>query len=207
MSKKISNDIRKGLLQSRMSERKVDKAIKKMNKSEKKLLLEVKELLDSNNEEEARLLVKELVQSRSHIKNLVKLKFYARGIEFFFKNAQTQLIKGEAMDDIARVLTKVNRLLSMDDLNQTFFAIEQESEELNLNLEQAAESLSSLDDPIDEDEEVDQIISELSATSHEQIIPKINELVDINKLIPSVPKFDRELSDSDDDDFATLEDE
>ena len=62
------------------------------------------------------------------------------------------MIKGESIDSIAEVLTKVNRLMSADSLDQTFMAIENEMEGLNLNLEQANESLEMLDEPIDEDE-------------------------------------------------------
>lgn len=199
MSKKIAKEIRQGLLQSRMSERKVDRSIKKINRAQKKLLFEVKQLLDSNNDNEARLLVKELAQSQKTIKNMVRMKFYCRGVNYFFKNAQTQMIKGEAMEDIAEVLVKVNRIMSVEDLDQAFLALENESEELNLNLEQATESLETLDEPIDDDEYVDNIIKELQGTEQEKVVPKINEIVDLNKLIPSVPKFDQELREDEDD--------
>ena len=204
MSRKISKEITQGLLKSRMTERKVDHSINKLQKSQKKLLFEIKGLLDSNNTDEARLLARELVQSRSSIKQLGKLKFYVRGIQFFFKNAQLQMIKGESIDSIAKVLTKVNRLMSAESLDQTFMAIENEMEGLNLNLEQANESLEMLDEPIDEDEYVDEVIKELSTTKKENIVPKINELVNLKKLIPPIPKFDAELKDEDE--FEELED-
>ncbi len=204
MSKKVSREITQGLLKSRMTERQVDRSIKKMQQSQKKLLYEIKSLIDSNNEAEARVLLKELVQSRNSMKQLGKLKFYARGIGFFFKNARVQLIKGEALDNIAEVLTKVNSIMSAESLDQMLFAMDNEMETLNLNLEQANETLEDLDEPIDEDEYVDEIIHELGSVKNEQVAPKINEIVDINKLLPSIPKFDAELQD--DDDLEELED-
>ena len=204
MSKKISREITQGLLKSRMTEKQVDRSIKKLQKSQKKLLLEIKGMIDSHNIEEARLLARELVYSRSSIKQLGKLKFYVRGIQFFFKNAQTQMLKGETLDNIAEVLTKVNRIMSVETLDQTFMAIENEMEGLNLNLEEASEALEFLDEPIDEDEFVDEIITELQSVKKEDAIPKINELVSLKKLLPAIPKFDAELRQ--DDDAEELED-
>ena len=202
MSKKISNEIRQGLLKSRMTERHIDRSINKMNKSNKKLLFEVKKFLDSNNTTEAKLLVHELVQSQNSIKQLGKMKFYVRGIQYFFKSAQIQMLKGETLDQVARVLTKVNKMMSMESLDQTFFMIESEMEELDLNLEQSTASLEFLDEPIDEDEFVDQVISELKSVKDDKIVPKINELVSLNKLLPAIPQFDKELKE--DDDFEEL---
>ena len=205
MSKKLRLQITQGLVKSRMAEKKVDMSIKKMQQSQRKLLYEIKNLLDSNNDDDALLLAKELAQSRSSIKQLGKMKFYFRGIQFFFKNAQSNMVKGESMDEIAHVLTRVNNLMSAENLDQTFMAVENEMESLDLNMEQVDYSLESLDEPLDEDEYADQIINELKTTNSESIGPKINEMVNLTKLLPSIPKFDQELKD-DTDDFEEFED-
>ncbi len=204
MSKKMSKEITQGLLKSRLTEKKVDRSILKMQKSQKKLLFEIKNLIDSNNDDQARLLAGEIAQSRKAIKKLGKLKFYVRGINFFFKDAQLHMIKGESLENIAKALIKVNKIMSIDSLDETFMAIENEMEELNLNLEQADQTLEVLDDPIDEDEYVDNVIKELSSVKKDEIIPKINDLVNLNKLIPPIPKFDKEMKEEDD--FDELKD-
>lgn len=199
MSKKISKEIAQGIITSRMTEKKVDRSIRSLQKSQKKLLYEIKGLLDSNNADDARLLAVELAQSRTSIKQLGKLKFYCRGIQFFFKNAQMQMIKGETMDQIAHVLTKVNKMMSIESLDRTFLAVEDQMETLNLNLEQTDDALESLDEPIDNDEYADQVLSELKSVKPDEVSTKINELVSISKLLPSIPTFDKELRDETDD--------
>ena len=204
MTKKISKEITDGLIKSKMTEKKVDRSIIKMQKSQKKILYEIKDLIDSNNDSEARLLAKELAQSRNSIKQLGKLKFYIRGINFFFKNAQIQMIKGESVKDISNILIKLNNMMSVESLDQGFMALENEMEGLNLNLEQADQALENLDNPIDEDEYTDEIIKELSSVKKEEVAPKINDLVNLKKLLPQIPQFDKEMKDEDD--YEGLED-
>jgi hypothetical protein len=203
MSKKNSHEVRQGLLKSRLTEKQIDRSLKKMQRSEKKLLLEIKHLLDSNNEQEARLLTKELLSSRKTIKELGKMKFYMRGIQHFFKSAQVQLLKGETLDTIAKSLIKVNQIMSTESLDKTFIALESEFEELNINMEQANESLELLNEPNDEEDFVEDIISELKSVTKEKAPTKINELVSLSKILPPIPKFDNE---TEDEDFEELED-
>ena len=130
------------------------------------------------------------------------MKFYVRGIQFFFKNAQVALIKGETLETIAKTLTKVNKMLSLDSLDKTFVAIESELTTLDINLEQNIESFDAIEDPIDhEDEYVDQIVSELQHVEKDKTSHKIHELLSIDKLMPPIPKFSAE-----EEDFEQLED-
>ena len=101
------------------------------------------------------------------------------------------MVKGESMDEIAHVLTRVNHLMSDENLDQTLMAVENEMESLDINMEQVDDSLESLDEPLDEDEYADQIINELKTTNSDSIGPKINEMVNLTKLLPSITKFDQ----------------
>lgn len=192
-TKSTESRVKKGLLDVRMTERKLMQSIKKIQRNERKLLLEVRKLLDEGSPDEARLLAHNLVESRQTVKKLGRVRAFLHVLEGYFKEAHMALIRGEAVEELAEVLARTNDLVSVEDLERTFVAMEVELENLTLNMEgtqELLEDVGDMGDPLEEDEDtfVTSLITELQQTKKEDISRKVTEMVQIDHLLPRVPK-------------------
>lgn len=186
---KLGKQIAKGTLDSRLKERNIKRTIRKMQKSERGLLLEVRKLLENNQKDQATILAQNIITSRKTIQQLGRLQFYVKSIQSFYRQAQLALIKGETIDTIARSLTAVNRILSIESFDQTLDAIETELETLDISLDQATEILEDFSDPlVNTDVYIDNIINELENAEPEQIQSKISDIVSTENILPKIPE-------------------
>ena len=192
MSKKLGKYIAKGSLDLRLKERNITRPIKKIQKSEKKLLLEIKSLIDSGvNNEEIKPVCKNIIDSRMSIQKLKRLQYYVKAIQSYYRKAQLLLLSGETIVEMEKSIQKVNKIMTTESMDETFIAMENESGELNLNLEQVTALLDDLDfvDPLqDEDSYVNKIIQTLEQTEPKNIEITINEIVATDNLLPEIPK-------------------
>ena len=191
-AKKLQKKVQKGYTEARISEKLLFRQIKKIQKSEIKLLREIRNLIDDNQIDEARLLASNIISSRKTIQKLGKMRFTLRSIQMQFKEAQTALIKGETVENLANALGYANRLINADSIDEAFIHLETEVETLSDNLDQSdnlLEELSDFNDPLsNEDEFVDNILVELGKISKKQLNSKIEEIIKIDSLLPKVPE-------------------
>ena len=185
---KIGKQIAKGTLDSKLKERNIIRTIRRIQKSERRLLREVKSMIDGNmSKDEIVPVCKNVLDSRKSIQKLKRLQYYVKSIQSFYRRAQLALINGETMENIARSMNVVNRVLSMESIDETMSGIENELDELNLNLDQVNEILNDYSDPlINEDAYINNIIDKLKEAKPEEVELKISEIID-QDLLPDVP--------------------
>jgi DNA repair ATPase RecN len=190
MSRKLGKQIAKGSIDSRLKERNISRVIRKIQKSEKNLLREIKSLIDSQaGQEDIYLATKNLVDSRKTIQKLKKLQNYVKVIQSFYRKAQSALLNGETMDVMARSLNAMNKIMSMENLDETMIAMESELDELDLNLDLISKALEDYADPlIDEEQYINDIIKTLEKARPEEIETEITKIVATDNLLPEVPR-------------------
>ena len=191
-SKKLQDKVRKGYTEARISEKMLLRQIKKIQKSERRLLLEIRTLIDENQIKEARILAMNIIDSRKTIQKLGKMRLTIRNIQMQFKEAQTALIKGETVENLVNALGYANRLVNADSIDEAFLHLETETETLSNNLEEAdnlLEDLGDFTDPLANEEEfVDTILVELGKIPSKKVNAKIDEILKIDSLLPKVPE-------------------
>lgn len=188
MSRKLGKMITKGTLDSRIKERNIKKTIRKMQKLERSLLFDVRKLLETNQKDQAILLCRNIIDSRKTIQYLGKMRYYVKGIQSFYRQAQLALINNESMEMIGKSLDVVNRVLSSDSVEESMMLIENEVDLLDLNLAQATEILDEYSDPLaDADKFVDSVIKEIESAKPEEISGQIDKIISIERILPSIP--------------------
>ncbi|MHA2362895.1 MAG: Snf7 family protein [Candidatus Hodarchaeales archaeon] len=191
-NRKIQSQISKSLVNARISEKKILRYIKKIQKNESKLLREVRVLIDENRIKEARLMAVNIIDSRKIVQKLGKMRFFLRTIQYQFKEAQSALLQGETVESLVKVLGRTNKALSAESFDEAFIYLETEYETLSMNLEDSEQMLEDplddFEDPLDEEEEfVDNIIIEIGKVPKTKVNTKIQELIKIDSLLPKVP--------------------
>lgn len=150
----------------RMVDKRLDRQRRKIQKDELKMKKEVKDALDKDDLDTARLFAKDMARSRKMALNLQKLRSQVKGMVFKLEQASAIQSIGMDLRGLVKSLHQVNRHLQVPQMEQLLFAMENEMETLNLTTETIEEGLDSvtMGDAEEEDTESTKIIEELQAS-------------------------------------------
>jgi hypothetical protein len=148
-----------------MVEKRLDRQRKKMLKDELKMKKEVKDALEKDDLDTARLFAKDMARSRKMAFNLQKLKSRVKTMTFKLEQASAIQQIGMDLRGLVKSLYQVNRRLNVGGMEQLLFTMENEMENLNLTTETLEEGLDSISfEEEGEDEEANKILEEIKAS-------------------------------------------
>ena len=158
-------NLNRWIVNMRMVEKRLDRQRKKMLKDEAKMKKEIKDALEKDDLDTARLFAKDMARSRKMAYNLQKLKSQVKTMTFKLEQASAIQQIGMDLRGLVKSLYQVNRRLNVGGLEQILYGMENEMENLNLTTEMLEEGLDtvSIGDET-EDEEANKILEEMQAS-------------------------------------------
>lgn len=158
-------NLNKFIVNMRMLDKRLDRQRRKIQKDELKMKKEVREALEKDDMDTARLFAKDMARSRKMAYNLQTLRSRVKTMTFKLEQANAVQQIGMDLRGLVKTLYKVNRSLNVSGMENILFAMENEMEHLNITTETIEEGLDSMTlEGEDEDQEANKILEEMKAT-------------------------------------------
>lgn len=155
--------------------RELDKQISHMDRSEKKVVADIKKHAQANQMGSVRVLAKDLVRTRKSIAKFYMLKTQLNAVSLQLQTVKSRHALGEAMKGVTASMRTINKAMNIPEMAKIMQAFERE----NAHMEMSADMM---DDAMDaafeaDDNEVDQAV--------DAALLEIG--IDLNSAMPSAP--------------------
>ena len=160
--------LQKWIINMRMVEKRLERQRRKMKKDEQKMMREVKQSIENDDMEAAKLFAKDIARNRKMSHNLQRLRSQVKGIGYKLEQASAVQSIGGDLRGLVKSLGQINRRMAIPQMENILFAMENEIETLNMTtetLEEGFESVGMTDDEVGVDSEASQIIEEIQTAS------------------------------------------
>ena len=155
---------RKWIVRLRMVEKRMLRQRKKLIKEERSMLKEVEHAIDQGDMTTARLLAKDVAKSRSMARGCQQMASRVKAIKFKLEQAAATQAIGKDLKGLVKTLHTMNTQLKIPQLEGVLNQMEIETERIDLATDAMDEGFEMMTSDVEEDEMVDKIIGELSAS-------------------------------------------
>jgi len=154
--------VKKWKRELRKEDRELDKNIRSIEIEEQKLKRSIKELAKKGDKASAKVLAKEIVQSRKAKERIYKSKAQLNSVAMQLSSSLSMMKVAGVMQKSTQIMGMMNNLVKLPQINQVMMAMAREMEKAGL-IEEIMEDV--MDDPdVDEqaDEELDKVVEEIT---------------------------------------------
>lgn len=155
---------RKWIVRLRMVEKRMTRQRKKLIREEKAMLKEVEKSIDDGDMATARLLAKDVAKNRSMARGCQQMASRVKAIKFKLEQAAATQSIGKDLKGLVKTLHTMNTQLRIPQLEGVLQQMEIETERIDIATEALDEGFEMMTSDVEEDEVVDKIIGEISAT-------------------------------------------
>jgi hypothetical protein len=161
---KGAQSTRKWIVRLRMVEKRMNRQRRKLLKEEKSMLKEVEKSIEQGDMATARLLAKDVAKNRSMARGCQQMASRVKAIKFKLEQAAATQAIGKDLKGLVRTLHTMNAQLRIPQLEGVLQQMEIETERIDVATEALDEGFDMMTTDVEEDEMVDKIIGELSAS-------------------------------------------
>jgi charged multivesicular body protein 3 len=153
---------KKWRVELRKEERTLDRNIREIDMAEAKLKAQIKERAKAGDSSNAKLLARELVNSRKAKERLYKSKAQLHSVEMHLQQQSATIRATGAMQKSAQIMAMMNGLMSAPQMVQVMAAMGREMEKAGLIDEMIGDAIGEGDDELEDaaDEEVERAFQE-----------------------------------------------
>jgi len=155
---------RKWIVRLRMVEKRMNRQRNKLIKEEKSMLKEVEKAIEQGDMTTARLMAKDVAKNRSMARGCQQMASRVKAIKFKLEQAAATQAIGKDLKGLVRTLHTMNTQLKIPQLEGVLQQMEIETERIDIATEALDEGFDMMTTGVEEDEMVDKIIGELSAS-------------------------------------------
>lgn len=155
---------RKWIVRLRMVEKRMLRQRSKLIKEEKRMMKEVERSIEQGDVSTARLLAKDVAKNRSMARGCQQMASRVKGIKFKLEQAAATQAIGQDLKGLVSTLHSMNSQLKIPQLEGLLGQMEIETERIDLATEAMDEGFDLMTSDVEEDEMVDKIIGEISAS-------------------------------------------
>lgn len=155
---------RKWIVRLRMVEKRMNRQRNKLIKEEKSMLKEVEKAIEQGDMATARLMAKDVAKNRSMARGCQQMASRVKAIKFKLEQAAATQAIGKDLKGLVRTLHTMNTQLKIPQLEGVLQQMEIETERIDIATEALDEGFDMMTAGVEEDEMVDKIIGELSAS-------------------------------------------
>ncbi|MFW9855470.1 MAG: Snf7 family protein [Candidatus Thorarchaeota archaeon] len=155
---------RKWIVRLRMVEKRMLRQRSKLIKEEKRMMKEVERAIEDGDVSTARLLAKDVAKNRAMARGCQQMASRVKGIKFKLEQAAATQAIGQDLKGLVRTLHSMNAQLRIPQLEGVLNQMEIETERIDLATEAMDEGFDLMTSDVEEDEMVDKIIGEISAS-------------------------------------------
>ncbi|MHA1978643.1 MAG: Snf7 family protein [Candidatus Hodarchaeales archaeon] len=159
-----ASSTRKWIVRLRMVEKRMMRQRKKLLKEEKNMLKEVEKSIEDGDMSTARLLAKDVAKNRNMARACQQMASRVKGIKFKLEQAAATQAIGQDLKGLVRTLHSMNAELKIPQLEGVLQQMEIETERVDIATEAMEEGFDMMTSDVEEDEMVDKILGELSAS-------------------------------------------
>lgn len=140
----------------------MERSIRDIEREEKKVKLEVKQVAKRNDAKSARILAKQIVQSRKAKERLYATKAELHSMSLLLTQQLATLKVSGCLSKSAAAMKSINNIIKLPALQQTMVAMGREMEKMGFIEEMVSDTLGLDDDEEDEaQEEIDMVMDEI----------------------------------------------
>lgn len=155
---------RKWIVRLRMVEKRMNRQRNKLIKEEKSMLKEVEKAIEQGDMATARLMAKDVAKNRSMARGCQQMASRVKAIKFKLEQAAATQAIGKDLKGLVKTLHTMNTQLKIPQLEGVLQQMEIETERIDIATEALDEGFDMMTAGVEEDEMVDKIIGELSAS-------------------------------------------
>ncbi|NHJ02805.1 MAG: hypothetical protein EAX86_11765 [Candidatus Heimdallarchaeota archaeon] len=159
-----SQNTRKWIVRLRMVEKRMVRQRNKLIKEERQMLKEVEHAIEQGDMSTARLLARDVAKNRSMARGCQQMASRVKAIKFKLEQAAATQAIGKDLKGLVRTLHTMNAQLKIPQLEGVLQQMEIETERIDIATEAMDEGFEMMTTSEEEDEVVDKIIGELSAS-------------------------------------------
>jgi charged multivesicular body protein 3 len=154
--------VRKWQRELRKEERNIDRSIRDLEREEQKVKLEIKQMAKRGDQKTARILAKQIVQSRKAKERMYTSKAELHSISLALTHQLATMKVSGVLAKSASVMKSMNDLIKLPAIQQTMMAMGREMEKMGLIEEIMDDALTLDDDEEDEaQEEIDKVLDNI----------------------------------------------
>ncbi len=163
-SRSDARSTRRWIVRLRMVEKRMTRQRNKLIKEEKRMLKEVERSIEAGDMTTARLLAKDVAKNRTMARGCQQMASRVKGIKFKLEQAAATQAIGQDLKGLVKTLHTMNRELKIPQLEGVLQQMEIETERVDMATEAMDEGFEMMTSDVEEDEMVDKILGELSAS-------------------------------------------
>lgn len=155
--------------------REIDRERMQLQQQEKKTIIEIKKMARQGQVPAAKILAKQLVQTRKSITKLYTMRAQMQTVQTQLTTMKSSAAMTEAMAGATKAMRKMNKKMNLPGMQQIMMEFEKQSEMMGMKQEMIDDTLEELDEDED-DEESEEVINQ---TLEEIGIDLEGKLVDV----------------------------
>ncbi len=159
-----SQNTRKWIVRLRMVEKRMVRQRNKLVKEERKILKEVEQAIEQGDMSTARLLARDVAKNRAMARGCQQMASRVKAIKFKLEQAAATQAIGKDLKGLVRTLHTMNAQLKIPQLEGVLQQMEIETERIDIATEAMDEGFEMMTNTEEEDEVVEKILGELSAS-------------------------------------------
>jgi charged multivesicular body protein 3 len=159
-----SQNTRKWIVRLRMVEKRMLRQRRKLIKEERQMLKEVEKAIEDGDMTTARLLAKDVAKNRTMARGCQQMASRVKAIKFKLEQAAATQAIGKDLRGLVRTLHQMNTQLKIPQLEGVLQQMEIETERIDIATDAMDEGFDMMTAEEGEDEMVEKIIGELSAS-------------------------------------------
>jgi charged multivesicular body protein 3 len=159
-----SSNTRKWIVRLRMVEKRMTRQRNKLIKEERQMLKEVEKAIEDGDMTTARLLAKDVAKNRTMARGCQQMASRVKAIKFKLEQAAATQAIGKDLRGLVKALHQMNTQLKIPQLEGVLQQMEIETERIDIATDAMDEGFEMMTSDVGEDEMVEKIIGEISAT-------------------------------------------
>jgi len=155
--------VKKWKRELKREDRELDKNIRAIEMEEQKLKRSIKELAKRGDKQSAKVLAKEIVQSRKAKERIYKSKAQLNSVSMQLSQSLSMMKVAGVMQKSGQIMGLMNNLVKLPQINQVMLSMAREMEKAGL-IEEMMDDAINNDEEVEEqaDEELDKVVEEIT---------------------------------------------
>jgi len=145
----------------RRSQREIDRERVALQRQEKQITVEIKQMAKQNQMASARILARDLVRTRNNIQKFYRLRSQLQAVSLRLQTLQSVAAMNDAMKGVTKAMMRMNKSVNLPALQRIMMEFERQSGIMDMKEEMMNDVIDDMADEEEAEEESDEIINQV----------------------------------------------
>eukprot|EP01128_Nolandella_sp_AFSM9_P005325 TRINITY_DN2550_c0_g1_i1.p1 TRINITY_DN2550_c0_g1~~TRINITY_DN2550_c0_g1_i1.p1 ORF type:complete len:222 (-),score=71.21 TRINITY_DN2550_c0_g1_i1:90-755(-) len=141
--------------------REIERERAKMERSEGKIIADIKKAAKDNQIAAAKIMAKDLVRTRAHVQKMYKMKTQLQAVSLRIQTVKSQATMNNAMKGVTRAMMRMNRSMNLPGLQRIMMEFQKQSEIMNMKEETIEDTMEDMWSDEDEEAATDDVLNQV----------------------------------------------